>query len=201
MRGGGEAAHVQPDLGDDHLCVVFADAGDLVEPLDRGESRAFGQGVGSHADRVTGGWAVAAGVDGLGLGHRRQQLFDAGGERVDLGGERVDLVQQHPGEFGVVVVEAAAQRLDEGGALGLHPATGQAGEHLRIPLPGDQCLDHGAPGHAHDVGGHRRQLDQGVFEQFLQPLHLPGPVVGEIGPQPGVVAQSTDLGRGHERRP
>jgi hypothetical protein len=25
--------------------------------------------------------------------------------------------------------------------------------------------------------------------------------VGEIGPQPGVVAQSTDLGRGHERRP
>ncbi len=93
VRGGGEAAHVQPDLGDDHLCVVFADSGDLVEPLDRGESRAFGQGVGSHADRVTGGWAVAAGVDGLGLGHRRQQLFDAGGERVDLGGERVDLVQ------------------------------------------------------------------------------------------------------------
>ena len=67
--GGWEAAHVQPDLGDDHLCVVFADAGDLVEPLDRGESRAFGQGVGSHADRVTGGSAVDPRRDGPTSGH------------------------------------------------------------------------------------------------------------------------------------
>jgi hypothetical protein len=85
--------------------------------------------------------------------------------------------------------------------LGLHPAAGQPGEQRRIPLSGDQRLDHGAAGHAHDVGGHRRYLDQGVFEQFLQPLHLPGTVVGEICPQPGVVAQSPDRCRRHETRP
>ena len=84
----------------------------------------------------------------------------------------VDLVQQHPGEFGVMVVEPAVERGDQGRVFGLHPAAGQPGEHPRIALPGDQRLDHGPPGHAHDVGGHRRHLDQGVFEQLLQPLHL-----------------------------
>ena len=117
------------------------------------------------------------GVGRLGVGHRRQQLVDAGGERVDLGGQGVDLVQQHPGEFGVMVVEPTVEGGDQGRVFGLHPAAGQPGEHLGIPLSGDQRLDHGASGHAHDVGGHRRYLDQGVFEQFLQSLHLPGTVV------------------------
>src|ERR1700681_3997587 len=42
VRGGGESGHVQPDLSDDHLGVVFAEAGDLVEPLDGTELRALG---------------------------------------------------------------------------------------------------------------------------------------------------------------
>jgi len=42
-------------------------------------------------------------VDGLGVGHRRQQLIDAGPQGVDLGGQGIDLVQQHPREFGVKV--------------------------------------------------------------------------------------------------
>src|SRR6266568_4148911 len=53
----------------------------------------------------------------------------------------VDLVQQHPGQLGVVVIEPAGQRLDQGGTLGLHlPAL--IGEHLRVALPADQRLDH-----------------------------------------------------------
>ena len=52
--------------------------------------------------------AGVAGIDGPSrVGHRRQQLLDAGGQRVDLGGERVDLGQQHPGQLGVMVIEAA----------------------------------------------------------------------------------------------
>ena len=115
-------------------------------------------------------------------------FIDARGQRIDLAGEGIDLVEQHPGQCGVVVVEPTGQRIDQGGALGLHPAAGQLGEQLGIPLPRDQRLDDGAAGHAGDVGGHRRQLDQRVLEQLLQPLHLSGPVVGEIGAQPGVVA-------------
>ena len=36
----------------------------------------------------------------------------------DLGGQRVDLVEQHPGQFGVMIVESAGQRLDQGGLFG-----------------------------------------------------------------------------------
>jgi hypothetical protein len=38
-------------------------------------------------------------------------------QRVDLVWERVDLVEQHPGELGVVGVEPAGQRLNKGGPL------------------------------------------------------------------------------------
>ena len=64
---------------------------------------------------------------GLGF-HRGEQLVDAGGEGADLGGQRVDLVEQHPGQFGVMIVESAGQRLDQGGLFGFHPAARQAGE-------------------------------------------------------------------------
>jgi hypothetical protein len=113
----------------------------------------------------------------------------------------VDLVQQQPGQLGVVGVEPAGERLGQGGALGLHLAAGQAGEHLRVALAGDQRLQH-VPGR----GGvqrarHRRHLDQGVLQQLLQPLPIPGALVGQVDPQPGVIPQLADLGRGHEAGP
>jgi hypothetical protein len=37
------------------------------------------------------------------------------------------LVQQYPGQLGVVIVERAGECLDQRGALGFHPAAGQAG--------------------------------------------------------------------------
>jgi hypothetical protein len=39
----------------------------------------------------------------LGSGDGRDQLLDPGREAVYLRGQRVDLVQQHPGQFRVVV--------------------------------------------------------------------------------------------------
>jgi hypothetical protein len=36
---------------------------------------------------------------------------------------------------------------------------------------------------------------------LLQPLHLPAALLGQVGPQPGVVPQPADLGRGDKRRP
>jgi hypothetical protein len=86
------------------------------------------------------GAGSAVGVDSLSGGDRGDQVLGPGGERADLRGQCVDLVQQHPGQLGVVVVEPAGERFDQRGALGLHPAAGQAGEHLRVPLPGDQRL-------------------------------------------------------------
>ena len=47
--------------------------------------------------------------------------------------------------------------------------------------------------------GHRGQLDPGVFQELLQPLHLPGPFAGQPGAGPGQVPQLPDRLRRHER--
>jgi hypothetical protein len=114
VRGGGELAHVQPDLGDEHLGGLAADAGDLIEAIGRGEQDRRRLRVSA----LVGGAATAALVAEPGLvlgwlggGDGRDQLLDPGREVVCLGGQRVDVVQQQPGQFRVVVVEAAGQRL------------------------------------------------------------------------------------------
>ena len=204
VRGGGEPGHVQPDLGEDRLGGAGADAGDLVEAVQRRQRLRAGR-----VGRV-GGSAGFAGlpresssppVGDARRGDGGQQVADAGGEPVDLRGEPVDLVEQHPGELGVVVVEPAGQRLHQGRVLDPQPALGQPGQPTRVTLPGDQRLDHGSAGDPEDVGRHDRQLDQGVLEQLLQPLLVPGPLDGQIDPQPGVVTQLADFFRRHERGP
>jgi hypothetical protein len=168
VRGGGELAHVQPDLGDDHLGGLDADAGDLIEAIGRREQdrrrvrvRAVVGGAATAArvaePGLVGGW--------LGSGDGRDQFLDPGREAVCLRGQRVDVVQQHPGQFRVVVVEAAGQRLHQGGALAAHPSFGELGKHLGVALPDDQGLQHGPTRDANDVGGHGGQPGQGVLEQ------------------------------------
>src|SRR6266550_5014850 len=196
VPGGREPAHVQPDLRDDDLGAAHGDAGDLVETLEgryaRGEEFS-GRGVGTGVG-VGGGWWPGGG-DG------RDRLVDLAGELVDLGAQGVVLVEQHPGQVGVVGVEPAGQRFDQRGLLDPHPALGQGGQPPRVAFSADQRLDHRPAGDPEDVGGHGRQLDQGVFEQLLHPLPDPGPVGGNVDTEPGVVTQVADLGRGYERGP
>jgi hypothetical protein len=101
-------------------------------------------GWGSAAARATGWW--------VGGGDRGDRLLDLGSELVDLAGKRVDLVQQHPGEEGVVVGELAGEGLHQRGALDAQPPAGQFGQHLRVALPGDQRLQHGPARDAEPVG-------------------------------------------------
>ncbi len=160
MGGGGEDAHVQPQLGEEHLGGLDADAGDRIQPRDGGQDGRVWAGAGVGAGGAVGVHALRGGDGG-------QQLLDTGGETVDLGGQGVVLVQQQAGQLGVVVVEPAGEGLHQCGVLGLHPPTGQAGQHFGVALAGDQRLQHRPAGFAHDVGGHGGQLDQGVFQQLL----------------------------------
>ncbi|MGN9846390.1 hypothetical protein ACTMTI_50595 [Nonomuraea sp. H19] len=64
------------------------------------------------------------------------------GERDDLTIQAIDLVQQHPGQLGVVVIEPASQCLDQLGVLGFHLAAGQAGQLTRVAFSGDMRFDH-----------------------------------------------------------
>ncbi len=194
MPGGREPGHVQADLGDDHLRGVPGDAGDLIEAVDRGQHGRVRAGA-----RVRAGGAV--GADAAGGGHRGDQRLDPAVERADVGGQGIDLVQQHPGQLGVMLIEAAGQRLDQRGSLGLHLADGQAGQDPRAALPGDQRLDHGPDRQGVDRAGHCRHLNQRVFQQLLQPGPAPGPLLGQVGAQPGAVPQLADLRRRHEAGP
>jgi hypothetical protein len=117
--GGGELGHVQADLGDDDLGGEQTDTGDLVEAVqDRQATRVVG-GVGVAGARRRGR---------RGAGQFGDQQLGAGGELVDLGGEGVDLVEQHPGQEGVVVVETTIERLNQRGTFGSHLAQRELGE-------------------------------------------------------------------------
>src|SRR5215218_6253867 len=111
LPGGGELAHVQPDLGDDDLGGVAADPGDLVQAVHHRQGRGQdlpGLGVDplgrarhrpGRPDAIVDGCAwVAARAEGWWRGGRdgRDRLFDPAGELVDLAAEGVDLVPQHP---------------------------------------------------------------------------------------------------------
>jgi len=194
VPGGREPGHIQADLGEDDLGAVTADAGDLIEAGD-----GIGPGrIRAGASARAGG---AVGVDALRGGNRCDQLPDPGGELGDLPVERVDLVQQHPGQLAVMIVEPPRERLDQRAMLGLHPAAGQAGQHFRVPFSGDQRLQHVPDRHRVQAAGHSRDLDQRVFQQLLQPLPVPGALPGQIDAQPGVIPQPPDLGGRDEAGP
>jgi hypothetical protein len=155
---------------------------------------------------LVGGAATAARVaepglvlGWLGSGDGRDQLLDAAGQPVDLDAEGVDVVQQHPRQLAMVVIEAAGQRRHQGSALAAHPSSGQLGKHLGVALPDDQGLQHGPTRGAHDVGGHGGQLDQGVLEQLHPAAARAGNVPGSGRTAAGCVAHLANLGGWDER--
>ncbi len=113
--------------------------------------------------------------------------LDPFGELVDGRGVLVEQGQVHPGQERVVVGEPTSQRLDQLWCLGAQPTLSQIGQHGGVALPVDQGLEHRPTGDPDDVGGHRGQLDAGVLEQLLQPLHLPRAFAGDRGPGAGQV--------------
>jgi hypothetical protein len=171
LAGSGELGHVQAHLGDDRLGGGPSDSSDLIQSLDRGQGTlVIAQGITSRrSDRRR-----------LGSGDRPDQLLDVGAQHLDLLSQGVDLVEQYPKELGVVLVEAAGQRLEESRPLDSHPPLGQRRERLRITLAGDERLHHRSARDAVDVGRHAGELDERVFEQLLDAFFLPAAVMGQV---------------------
>ena len=103
------------------------------QPGHRGEHRSVRAGAGVRAGSPVG-------IDAPGGGHGRSQLSGPGRELGDPRVKEGDLVQQQLGELAVVVIEQAGQGLDQVVVLGLHPAAGQAGQHLRVTWPAIMAL-------------------------------------------------------------
>ncbi len=82
--------------------------------------------------------------------------------------------------------------------LGTHLAQGKLGEDLGSRSPVISASSIARPDCAEDVGGGGGQLDEAVFEQFLDALLVLGSVLDEVDSQPGVVRQLAGLHRGDE---
>ncbi len=119
----------------------------------------------------------------------------------DSGAEVVDLREVQTDEQGVVFPEPAGQRLGQLWQLGTHSGFGHVGQDRRVTFTVDQRGEHGPAGDAHDVGGHRRQFDSGVFQEFLHALGLAAAFGGEYRAGPGQIAEFPDRLRRHERGP
>lgn len=135
----------------------------------------------------------------IGVREFGDELLDACGEPVDLVAARINLVQQEPGQIGVVVIEATVERFEQRRPLGGELAPGQISEGLGVTLAGDERFDHRPGRHPQQVRRHRRH-DQRVLQQPLETLLVPGAFLHKLGPQAGVVPQRTDLPGWHEAR-
>jgi hypothetical protein len=128
--------------------------------------------------------------------HRRRergdQLLHLGVEMCDVDVEGVDAPQHRGADEGVMVFEMAGERWSQLGNLDAHPSKGHVGEHVRITLSGDHCLEHLAARDPMHVSDDRAELDLSVFEDLLQALFLPGLLTDEAAPVSGDIAQLTD---------
>jgi hypothetical protein len=124
--------------------------------------------------------------------------------RVDLGQrgvDRVGLAQVQAEQEAVVVGEPPGQRRAQPRRLGLDPGVDQGEQPVGVALARDQRLQDRPPAQARDVGQHRGELEVGVLERLLQPLHVAGPLADQLlaGAQQG--AQRLDGRIRHEARP
>ena len=196
MIRGGEPGHVQAGLGDDRAGQFRGDPGDLVQPAGHVEDGCVRAGPGTGAGDAVGVGAPRSGQAGELLG---DQNLGPG----DLPVQEADLLQQHPGDLGVMVLEPALQRLHQGVVLRFHPGAGQPGQDLRVTFAADQRGEH-VP---HRLGGqlrrHRRHLDQG-FSELCEPSCKVGCSTRSwqvLRPSRPTRADVKDRQRGEGRRP
>ena len=124
---------------------------------------------------------------------RRGRLGDQRVQLGDLGGQPVVGVQVQPAHLAVARGEpAVAGHLQLLGLAPQHPL-GQVRQPGRVPLPGDQRLDHLPAGLDQELAGHRVDLDPGVLQHLGQPLALAGALLDELLAVPRPLPQRRHL--------
>jgi hypothetical protein len=138
-------------------------------------------------DRVEDHQLTRPGLDHLG---------DPLRQRSDVGLQRFDMRQHAGQQVRMMLTEPGRQRLPQLRQLRPQPGLGQIGQQLRVGHPGDQGVHHLPPRHTHHVGGYRGQLDPGVLEDLMQPVHLAGARSDQRLAIPGQVPQLPKRPRG-----
>ena len=196
MAGGGEPAHVQADLGEDHLRAAGADAGDLVEPgCSAGSTVASGPVPAAGPVLPSASTPRAAGI-------ARDQLPDAVGEPGDLGGQ---LSRSGPAASGLA-------RRDGHRTCRSAPRPGRRAWPSSCRGPG-RPAPRGSRSPAISASIMSRTDSVSILlatadtlisassSSFSSRWPVPGALLDQVGPQPGVVPQLPDLRWRHERGP
>ncbi len=144
VAGGREAGHVHPDLGDDRRGGDPADAGDRVQARQPASAKG----------------AIRSSI-----------LASTAAMSASRASMRASIVASRKAWWSLNRPTNASSQVRD---LGAHPGPGQLGQHLRVPLAGDQRGHHVPAGDPEDVAGHHRQLDLGVLQQLLHPVLLRG---------------------------
>jgi hypothetical protein len=157
-----------------------------------------------HADlshKVASRHPIHAG-NALPQGHCRFKRADA---LVDLGFDPRDplaqilpLVQVLVQQKAVMIPNSPFQGLLQLGGLVLQLAPCQLRQLSRIVLAADDGLQHLASGYAQRVGGHRTQLEVGLFQKLLDTVGHPRLALPQFRPVPRQIAQVLDRGRRHK---
>jgi len=131
---------------------------------------------------------------------RGQELLDHGGELVDAGGEPADAGQHDLQQGGMLGGEElrALHGLFQLADLAAGRGAGEPGQHLGVALPGDQVVHDVPAGDPVQVSQDRGDLDRGRFQQLLRALLVPGPLLGQVPPVPGMQPDDPELLGGHE---
>ena len=196
VPGGGEHRHVGAELGDDDPGVADADPGDLIEPCHQARhGRAVAGQPGEWPPPISPQPVQAGATPGMDasccpiLASRRviSSLIVSMSRRC-VAISKAWTSRNRP-------VSAAASCL----AGGLQPPVPERGQRRRAALPGDQGVQEPPAAGAEQVGDHHRDLQQRVLEDLLDPVLVPGLVLGQPGPGAGQRPQVPDCLRRHER--
>ncbi|MFE5549711.1 hypothetical protein ACFQ71_38790 [Streptomyces sp. NPDC056534] len=176
MLGGGEAAHVQTDLGEDDLGGGRSEAGDRVQTLGqfpRGHRATGRRRAGVVCAGRSGSCAV---VWGPGLSH---EVGDQPVEFPDLRGEVVDGAQQHSQQAAVMFFELPGECLGQGRLLLHQTPLGEIRQNSMVAFTGGQGVEHGPAEEAEEVRDDVGQLDLRVLQSLVDPVLVPSALLDE----------------------
>jgi hypothetical protein len=101
---------------------------------------------------------------------------------------------------GVVAREAPLQCFPQRGQLRPQAAPGELGQQVGVVGARDERLEHGPAGDREHLRGDRAELDAGVLEGLVEPLHLARALLNLGLAVKGQVTQLADLPGRHETR-
>jgi len=103
--------------------------------------------------------------------------------RIDLGqggAKRVELAQVQASREAVPISDAPAERSPQRLRWSLDAALHKGEQRVRSAFAVDQGLHDGSTADAHTLGQHGAELEVGMIERLLQPLHMAGLLAGQL---------------------